>query len=288
MDSVGEDAYVKWMARDPAETERLNSQHEFLKKTIGHLLHPTIQSSMPAEPRIADIATGTCITLRDLASTFPPTCRFDGFDISSAQYPPAADLPSNIKLHVADAKAGLPTEFHSQYDVVNIRYLIAAMHEDDWPVVSQNMLKLLKPGGWLQWIEPDLGSAFTALRGDINIPTSSAVEEAADAIGPAVRQQKYSFFTTELANIMQAEGYESVTHEVVSTDRLPELRAAGWNTMRRPYQQFWEGVEAAKGEKGKSKEYVAKRIGEIAEVAKAGAVYFRSNIHVFLARKSME
>lgn len=98
---------------------------------MGFLLHPKVQGSIGKDARIADVVTGTGIVLRDLAKTLPNTRRLDGFDISDSQFPAAKELPSNVELHVGDAKAGLPSSFHGQFDVINIRYLVVAMEAED-------------------------------------------------------------------------------------------------------------------------------------------------------------
>lgn len=261
---------------------RLNSQHYALKATLGYVLHPTVQASLKYDARIADIATGTGILLQDLAITLPSTCRFDGFDISDSQFPPADELPSNVRLQIADAKAPPPSSLHGQFDVVIIRYLVAGMDPQDWEIVARNMSLLLKPGGWLQWIEPSISQGSRILRGDPSIPISSAAQECAEALSTAVR--KYDFFVDELPNVLRTVGFQNVTRETTSSDRVPELRAASWQVSR-PFQTMWEKVEEAKGAQGKSKEYVAQRYEQMRKEAEAGAIYYRFDVYVHLSQK---
>ena len=91
--------------------------------------------------------------LTDLAKSLPSTCQFDGFDFSPDQFPPEKDLPNNVKLHIADAKVPMDTKFHRSFDVVIIRYLNAGMRPEDWMTVTRNIYDILKPKGWIQWIE---------------------------------------------------------------------------------------------------------------------------------------
>jgi SAM-dependent methyltransferase len=164
---------IYWINRDGSESERLDLQHEFLKKTLGYLLHPRTSPSLSHSARIADVATGTGVVCIDLARTLPSSCQLDGFDISASQFPPVEKLPRNVRLQVLDAKGSVPSDMRGKYDIVIIRYLVAAMGPQDWEVVARNAFMLLKPGGWLQWMEADVGQAITLIRGDPRLPISS-------------------------------------------------------------------------------------------------------------------
>ena len=87
----------------------------------------------------------TCrIWLLDLARGFPPTTQFDGFDISTAQYPAHEHLPANVRLKVLDSVNGEPPEdLQGQYDVVHLRLFISVIEKDPLPLLL-NSLKLLR------------------------------------------------------------------------------------------------------------------------------------------------
>jgi ubiquinone/menaquinone biosynthesis C-methylase UbiE len=151
------------------DTSSLDLQHEWIKKTLGYILHPQIKVGSHA--RIADVATGTGVFVRDLAQRLPETCQFDGLDISDEQFP--KETPKNVSFRVMDAKSSPPAELKGQYDVVALRFVAAAMHgSEDWERVARNAFELLKPGGYLQWVELDLIQATKFLRGDPTIPIS--------------------------------------------------------------------------------------------------------------------
>ena len=92
-------------------------------------------SSLPENPTIADVATGTGIFLLDLAKELPTASEFHGFDISPAQFP-KAHVPTNVQFHVTDAKKPFPPEFHEKFDVVHLRLLVPAMNGNDWKTVN--------------------------------------------------------------------------------------------------------------------------------------------------------
>jgi ubiquinone/menaquinone biosynthesis C-methylase UbiE len=256
-----------------------NSKSRF--RTIGYLLHPKI--SLGPHARVADIATGTGVILTDLAESHPITCQFDGFDISDAQFPPAAKLPSNVKLHIADAKQSLPSEHHEKFDVVFIRYLNAAMRPQDWQIVTRNAYDLLKPGGWLQWVEGDWSQAAHWNRLDPLPESNGAIQELGELIGSV--KDMFRYFTLELADIFRNVGLKDIIHEVTSSDRIPETRSVWAHITIGPLTGMLMHTQSAK-EDGKPPEYCLKLRNDVMEEANAGIIYPRFDIHTFLGRKA--
>lgn len=250
-------------------------------RTIGYLLHPTIQLGPNA--RVADIATGTGVVLTDLAASNPETCHFDGFDISDAQYPPPAKLPSNVKLHVTDAKQPFSSEYHEQFDVVFIRYMNPAMMPQDWPVVARNVYALLKPGGRLQWIDGDWSQVAHSSRHLPLAVSNGAMQEVGELIG--LVKDRFRYFTLELASIFRDVGLTNVIHEVTSSDRIAETRPVWADIVIGPMMNMLMYTQSTK-ENGKSAEYAAKLRNDVMEEANAGIIYPRFDIHTFVGRKA--
>lgn len=152
---MSDDPY--WLARDTSEAKRLELQHGYILNCQGYYLHPDIPP-LPAGTRIADIATGTAIWLREVAAA-KPNVECHGFDISDIMFPASPALPANVTLHLADIKKPLDERWTGYFDVVHVRLLQAALRIDDWGPVLRNIITLLKPGGWLQWMEDDRAPA---------------------------------------------------------------------------------------------------------------------------------
>ncbi|KAL6233811.1 hypothetical protein BDW75DRAFT_231683 [Aspergillus navahoensis] len=149
------------LARDEAESRRLNEQH----KLLVDFVEGPIDRSVPLEntTAVADVATGTGIWLWDarkmLVDRAGESLRyFHGFDISPAQFPPA---PEGIELTVQDIFKPFSVEHHNRYDLVNARLLAV-----------QNLLTILKPGGYLHWVEIDFSAMAT------NNPKAAQVTDA--------------------------------------------------------------------------------------------------------------
>ncbi|TRX93371.1 hypothetical protein FHL15_005646 [Xylaria flabelliformis] len=133
--------------------DRLNLQY-FLWKEGGFSLHPSIPANTK-NLRVAEIGVGTGIWLVDLAHCLPDCAKIEGFDINLTQCPPAEWLPSNVSVHQVDCLGPLPEHLIGQYDIVHIQLFHLAVHNNDPAPIIENLIKLLKPGGWISWGEID-------------------------------------------------------------------------------------------------------------------------------------
>jgi SAM-dependent methyltransferase len=145
-----------------AGSQRLNYQYLIWKQCLGYTLHPRIRDAVFAagdHPRIADITAGTGLWLLDTAHEFPNAI-LDGIDINLTRLPPAAWRPSNIhRLFDWNFYDEVPAELEERYDVIHLRLLLLTIANRDPGPVIRNVIKLLKPGGWIQW--DDLSTAHT-------------------------------------------------------------------------------------------------------------------------------
>ncbi|KAL2811275.1 S-adenosyl-L-methionine-dependent methyltransferase [Aspergillus granulosus] len=133
---------------------RLNFQHFWVEECLGYLLHPNIPVSDNA--KVADIATGTGIWPIAYSRRVPSTVQVDGFDITDDMFPPADWLPSNVSLRTLDILKPIPEELKGQYDVVCIRYFGVLIKNNKPDFVLRNLVDMLKPGGYIQWVEADI------------------------------------------------------------------------------------------------------------------------------------
>ncbi|MCJ1377483.1 hypothetical protein MMC17_000578 [Xylographa soralifera] len=135
---------------------RLNAQHFLWQRQLRFRVHPDISLPKDRDLRIADVGTGTGAWLFEVAGEFPSNTILDGFDISTAQFPDENDLPANISLKILDIGGGdLPDSVVGKYDLVHIRLFAFAILNNDPTPILRNLVRMLKPGGWLQWSEAD-------------------------------------------------------------------------------------------------------------------------------------
>lgn len=135
-------------------------------------------------------------------------------------FPPELERSPNVRLSVLNAKDPLPAELHGVYDLIHVRYLVAGMDPEEWEPVLKNLILGLKPGGAIQWVEPNIGKTLS-LRGqpDSKITTLSLMSN--NFLTFHLRRSESGWNT--LPGLMEQAGL-AVETDVVSTDRLPESR----------------------------------------------------------------
>ncbi|KAA8627694.1 umta methyltransferase family protein [Pyrenophora tritici-repentis] len=151
--------------RDYIDNNRINLQHYLWVELFGYLTHPNIRllekahSSTESKPlRVADVGTGTAIWLTDLGARLPHDVQLDGLDVSFNAAPPASWLPRNVTLRNWDIKEPAPAELIGAYDLVHIRNFAFVLQDAEIPSILDKLIALLKPGGYIQWGEPDVAS----------------------------------------------------------------------------------------------------------------------------------
>ncbi|KAL4782344.1 hypothetical protein BJX76DRAFT_332971 [Aspergillus varians] len=154
------------LGRDEVESRRLNDQYQF----VMEFSDGPIDKRIPLDgiSTVADVATGTGIWLWDAQRLLNQRAGkseryFHGFDISPAQFPPA---PEGVEFSVQDVQKPFPAEHHNRYDLVNVRLLITALPEAEYQNAVANVLTILKPGGYLQWVEFDFSQAASGASRD--------------------------------------------------------------------------------------------------------------------------
>ncbi|KAI1173221.1 S-adenosyl-L-methionine-dependent methyltransferase [Nemania sp. FL0916] len=204
--------------------ERLDEQHFFTTKTLGFLLHPNIPTTSPTL-KIADIGTGTGVWLLDVATSLPPTCQLTGFDITASTFPARQSWPPNVCFKAQDMLLPFPASEIGTYDVVAARFVSSASTRAEWSRTIANLSTLLKPGGWLQWID----SCNFALYNSVAGTSRAACQEIYDGLEPfrAKDDLVIGLMMREPANarredVLRGLGFVDVHEDVFSTDRLQD------------------------------------------------------------------
>ncbi|CZT23716.1 uncharacterized protein RCC_09430 [Ramularia collo-cygni] len=195
--------------RDYLDNNRINLQHYLWREIFGYLIHPSIPTGAP-DLKIADVGTGTGIWLTELADRLP-SAQLDGLDVSFDALPPCKWLPQNVRRLHWDVTHDVPPELEGQYDLVHIRLFAFVLLNDDLPGVLERLAKLLKPGGYLQWDEPDIAS-FRIETTDSTIST-----EALKQLVERMQPQDVRFSPTWIArlpDLFKNAGFECVQYDV--------------------------------------------------------------------------
>jgi len=145
------DGYI--LNRDWRGMARLNYRHLLFELIQGYLLHPSIQ--IPENASIAEIGAGTCLWPIELSKKLPPSVSIDAIDISFEQCPPESWLPKNMNLVRQDMYKTLPSALVGKYDVIRIQNWLCIWRDATSKPFVSNVVKMLKPGGYIQWSEQD-------------------------------------------------------------------------------------------------------------------------------------
>ena len=190
---------------------RLNLQYYLWKSALGFSLHPSI--SVSPQTTLADVATGTGLWLLEMAQLYPET-QMNGFDIDLSMAPDHHWLPANVKFSYWNIFEEPPDHLIGQYDVVHVRLLVLVV-TDDAGSVLRNLLKLLKPGGVLQWDDIDYASMHVKYTDRFrSAPALEQIREMNWAGG------KYDWLLG-LPRLLQDAGFEKATlHQFGDPDHL--------------------------------------------------------------------
>lgn len=164
--SASYDPNTYWVApkRNFRSSARLHLQHGLFQKTLNNpqILHPSIIADVSSSSttmsglRVADIGCGNAVWLCDLhdslTSKGSTTHRLDGYDINTLMFPPRHTLPAQIQLSQLDVFF-LPVELEGVYNVVHLRAFCSIVTRNDPSAIISVVMRMLKPGGWVQWEE---------------------------------------------------------------------------------------------------------------------------------------
>lgn len=102
--------------------------------------------------------------LRDLSKLLPEySWDLHGVDIHEAFFS-TEDRPHaalDLRKHDTNSKFPSSWDWENSFDIVHQRLLIWGIKTENWPTAVQNLLRLVKPGGWIElvevvWVDDDI------------------------------------------------------------------------------------------------------------------------------------
>jgi SAM-dependent methyltransferase len=141
------------MPTDLEEMNRLDFQHYMLRYALrGNYAAPVGNPSS-----ILDVGTGTGRWAREMAQLFP-LANVVGIDInlppadSQAEEGKGDARPPNYAFVTGNLFEGLPFADET-FDFVHMRLLIMAIPHEQWPSVIKELIRVTRPGGWVESVE---------------------------------------------------------------------------------------------------------------------------------------
>lgn len=272
------------LPRDKAESNRLNLQHKIYIANAGFLLHPRIAAALPEKANIAEVGTGTGAWLKDLAAEASSSWTYTGFDISDAQFP-QQEGSSPCHFTTLNILEEVPEKYRGQYDVVHLRLLVCGLTGKDWATAARNAFCLLKPGGWIQWHESD----FVHMQFLQNVPdasTSAYSQLIKFVFTEQNKDGKMLDDVVQLAQTVQAAGFEDCSEYIFSSDRAAETRQGMSEVVHGAVCAIVR--HSVQGNAGSG--WTLEKVDELAERAwrelKDGKAYTRWDMHLVTGRKA--
>ncbi|KAJ3045364.1 hypothetical protein HDV00_010234 [Rhizophlyctis rosea] len=140
-----------FLPNDDEEMDRLHLQHYIIRLIFGsNFSAPVTQMLKESGRKVLDLGCGSGIWSFEVASDFPQ-CQVTGFDLSPVQ--PDTVKPKNVQFLEGDlTKVPLPFP-DASFDFVDMRFLFSALKADHWPILISEIVRILKPGGYLELME---------------------------------------------------------------------------------------------------------------------------------------
>lgn len=151
---------------------RLNLQHYLWKEALGFTIEPRI--SLPENATIADVGCGTGLWLLDAARLLPEA-KLHGFDVDLSQAPHSTLLPPSIKLEKWNIFENIHPDWEGKFDFVHVRLLVLVLSGEIKEPFLGRLLRLLKPGGHIQWDELDCHRTYIFTPYVLNPLTSAQI-----------------------------------------------------------------------------------------------------------------
>jgi ubiquinone/menaquinone biosynthesis C-methylase UbiE len=204
---------------------RLDEQHVFTTKTVGFLIHPSIPPPSAAA-KIADVGAGSGAWLLDVANHLPTTCQLIGFDLTSSAFPKVEHRPSNVSFKTQDMYLPFPASEVGTYDIVAVRFISSVAAREEWARAIKNLMTLLKPGGWLQWIDSCNFALYNLVAGTSRAACQEiydGLDHFRDKVDPIIGLMMRERKNVKRTDTLRELGLVNVHEDVFSSDRLQDL-----------------------------------------------------------------
>jgi SAM-dependent methyltransferase len=198
--------------KDASADQFLDFQHYIVR----HVLGGNHQAPLDQPRMILDVGCGTGRWAAEMAAEFPGA-RVIGLDLvlpanAERMLAPLGSLAANVSFIESDAVQGLPFA-DGTFDYAHMGLLFSELPAAHWPALIHEMVRVVRPGGWVECVEP---------AEDIYDP-SPAYALTARWISALCRQRGMDpDLGPKLCQLLWGAGLEGVTERVVPS--FPDVR----------------------------------------------------------------
>ncbi|CAI2175982.1 2280_t:CDS:10 [Funneliformis geosporum] len=147
------------------------SPHGILKYLWQSNFSAPVEDILLSTGVILDAGCGFGAWLEDMSVEYHKP-DFVGVGLLPQHFP--TQISKNVKFIQADILNGLPLE-DNLFDFVRLSYFAATFAHHEWEVAIKELIRVTKPGGWLEFVEPDLDPTSTG-------PIGTRIMEAWDRL----------------------------------------------------------------------------------------------------------
>ncbi|KAJ4357169.1 uncharacterized protein N0V89_001744 [Didymosphaeria variabile] len=168
---VAEEPHEYILGGSATELDRIHGFHDSTVDHIGKLVLAPVDfvASGGRRLRILDSGTAAGRWLQDLRDEQGSQHEYIGTDITESFFPSASSQATRNQDREEGGDAGIvyktqdvtqpwPADWAASFDLVHQRFVLGAVRSEQLEDVVANLVALVKPGGWIQLMESDVGA----------------------------------------------------------------------------------------------------------------------------------
>lgn len=139
---------------------KFDMRQEYVLSGLGFVLHPSIVQSLEPFRNTTDGKGKVAIVSNSITSSTGPDP--DSCYSQWANLPGREDLTVDPSLNISwedvstrKVVSGLDPELVENFDAVAVNLIHTSIPKDEWDATLQNITAILRPGGWIQWVDWD-------------------------------------------------------------------------------------------------------------------------------------
>ncbi|RUS20414.1 S-adenosyl-L-methionine-dependent methyltransferase [Endogone sp. FLAS-F59071] len=134
------------------EIERRKTRHAIFQYALGEKFKAPVGRMLKEGAQVLDIQCTAGAWILDMAAAYPKS-KFYGVDFYDSKI--TDDIPENCSFPKCKLDKRLPFD-DAVFDYVFVRCCVLAIKKEDLPKLLLELKRVLKPGGYLEWLERDL------------------------------------------------------------------------------------------------------------------------------------
>ncbi|KAI9331048.1 S-adenosyl-L-methionine-dependent methyltransferase, partial [Obelidium mucronatum] len=142
------------LPNDDREQTRLELQHRMLRYAFGSdVVCPEARKIIKRHgAKVLDVGCANGAWMDSLFTAGNVNCEYHGVDVAEDAF--EFGTVCGAKIVVGNVLEGLPYEDNT-FDYVHQRMLVLGIPKEKWPQVFRELIRVTKPGGWIELLEVD-------------------------------------------------------------------------------------------------------------------------------------